>query len=290
MIDNQPSTSQQATTSDTRFQPAASRTEAFPMTQPCIVLLAGEGTPTCMVYHALRRRFGSTVRLEVILEQPMSRLKLLRRRTKRLGLLPVLGHVLFMMLAVPILRFQGRNRVEAIKALYGLDDSLIPEPVLRVPSANSPVVVERLRALSPSVVVVNGTRILRPEILRATGAPFINMHAGVTPAYRGVHGGYWALADGRPELVGTTIHLVDDGIDTGDIVEQVTFAPTEADNFATYPYLHIAMGLPALLDAVQAILSHQRPALCVPKTKSSRLWYHPTLWSYLKVGCRQNVW
>ncbi|MEX2140288.1 MAG: formyl transferase [Pirellulales bacterium] len=260
------------------------------MTQPCIVLLAGEGTPTCMVYHALRRRFGSAARLEVILERPVSRLHLLKRRAKRLGLVPVLGHVLFMMLAVPLLRFQGRQRIEAIQALYGLDDSVIPEPVLRVASANSAVVVERLRALSPSVVVVNGTRILKPEILSATGAPFINMHAGVTPAYRGVHGGYWALADGRPELVGTTIHLVDEGIDTGDIVKQVIFTPTAADNFATYPYLHIAMGLPALLDAVQAILSHQRPALCAPQTRISRLWHHPTLWSYLKVGCRQNVW
>jgi hypothetical protein len=260
------------------------------MTQPCIVLLAGEGTPTHMVYHALRRRFGSTVRLEVILERPVSRFQLLKRRARRLGLLPVLGHVLFMMLAVPLLRFQGRQRIAAIKYQYGLDDSVIPEPVLRVPSANSAVVRERLRELSPSAVVINGTRILRPEILRATEAPFINMHAGVTPAYRGVHGGYWALADGRPELVGTTIHLVDEGIDTGDIVTQITFSPTAADNFATYPYLHIAMGLPALLDSVQAILRQQRPALCAPKTKSSRLWYHPTLWSYLKVGCRRNVW
>jgi methionyl-tRNA formyltransferase len=243
-----------------------------------------------MVYHALRRRFGSTVRLEVILERPVSRLQLLKRRVQRLGLLPVLGHVLFLMLAVPILRFKGRQRIAEIKALHGLDDSVIPEPVLRVSSANSSDVIERLRALSPSVVVVNGTRILRPEVLRATAAPFVNMHAGVTPAYRGVHGGYWALAEGRPELVGTTIHLVDEGIDTGAIVKQVIFAPTEADNFTTYPYLHIAMGLPALFDAVQAILSQQRPALCIPKTNRSRLWYHPTLWSYLKVGCRQNVW
>ena len=260
------------------------------MTKPCIVLLAGEGTSTRIVYHALKRHFGSTARLEVIIEQPISRLALLKRRRKRLGMIPVVGHLLFLMLAVPILRFKGHDRIRAIKDLYDLDDSIIPEPVLRVPSANSSAAAERLRELSPTVVVVNGTRILSPSLLRANDAPFINMHAGVTPAYRGVHGGYWALAEGRPDLVGTTIHLVDEGVDTGDIVEQVFFAPTEADNFVTYPYLHIAMGLPALVDTVQRILSDQRPSGSLPRTTDSRLRYHPTLWSYLKVGCRQNVW
>jgi methionyl-tRNA formyltransferase len=120
--------------------------------------------------------------------------------------------------------------------------------------------------------------------------PFINMHAGVTPAYRGVHGGYWALAEGRPDLAGTTIHLVDEGIDTGDVIRQVTFAPSDADNFATYPYLHTAAGLPALLDAVDSILCGDGPARCAPKSQHSRLRYHPTLWSYLATGCRRKVW
>jgi methionyl-tRNA formyltransferase len=200
------------------------------------------------------------------------------------------GHVLFLTLAIPILRLKGRSRIRAIKELYGLDDSGIPEPVRRVASGNSSEVVERLREISPAVVVVNGTRILSRSILGATDAPFINMHAGVTPAYRGVHGGYWALAEGRRDLVGTTIHFVDEGIDTGDIVQQVFFAPTEADNFVTYPYLHIAMGLPALLDTVQQILSNQRPSRCIPRSRDSRLRHHPTLWTYLKVGCRHNVW
>jgi methionyl-tRNA formyltransferase len=195
-----------------------------------------------------------------------------------------------MALAVPILWLKSRKRIEVIKTQHGLDDAPIPEPVRYVSSANSPAVIERLQALSPAVVVVNGTRILKPEVLRATPAPFINMHAGVTPAYRGVHGGYWALAAGEPELVGTTIHFVDEGIDTGQIVQQVTFTPTDADNFASYPYLHIGLGLPALLDAVQTVLNDERPAFCASKTTRSQLWYHPTLWSYLKVGCCRNVW
>jgi folate-dependent phosphoribosylglycinamide formyltransferase PurN len=35
-----------------------------------------------------------------------------------------------------------------------------------------------------------------------------------------VHGGYWALAENNPQLVGTTVHFVDTGIDTGEVIEQ----------------------------------------------------------------------
>ena len=41
------------------------------------------------------------------------------------------------------------------------------------------------------------------------------MHAGITPQYRGVHGGYWAVVNNDPEHCGVTIHFVDKGIDTG---------------------------------------------------------------------------
>ena len=45
-------------------------------------------------------------------------------------------------------------------------------------------------------MVVNGTRILSRRMLESIDAVFLNMHVGITPKYRGVHGGYWALANG----------------------------------------------------------------------------------------------
>ena len=62
-----------------------------------------------------------------------------------------------------------------------------------------------------------------PGCLGSLGCPVVNVHAGITPRYRGVHGGYWALAERHPEWVGTTVHLVDPGIDTGAILAQATF-------------------------------------------------------------------
>ena len=80
-----------------------------------------------------------------------------------------------------------------------------------------------LDSLRPDLVVVHGTRIISARVLASAGCPVVNMHAGITPRYRGVHGGYWALAEQHPDWVGTTVHLVDAGIDTGGILAQNTF-------------------------------------------------------------------
>jgi phosphoribosylglycinamide formyltransferase-1 len=258
------------------------------MSLPCVVLLAGDGPSTRMVFHALQSRLGNSVRLEAIVEAPVARAQLLKRRVKRLGLARVAGQVLFMATVVPLLRARAQKRIAQIRSLHGLVDTPLFQ-VHHVPSANSVEAREVLRSLSPAVVVVNGTRILDRETLRSTSAPFINMHAGIAPAYRGVHGGYWALAEGRPDLVGTTVHLVDEGIDTGTVIEQAYFEVAPEDSFWTYPYLHTAAGLPVLVRAVQAALEGAVPVRQTDQSLPSVLRSHPTLWSYLSTRLRRGV-
>ena len=96
-----------------------------------------------------------------------------------------------------------------------------------------------------------------------------------------MHGGYWALADGHADQVGTTVHLVDPGIDTGGVLARATFGVTEEDTIATYPYLHLAAGLPLLADQIDRVLAGQKPTpLDEVAGGESRLRLHPTLWEY----------
>ena len=46
----------------------------------------------------------------------------------------------------------------------------------------------------------------------------INIHAGVSPYYRGTDCNFWALHDDNPHLVGTTVHLLSKGLDNGPIL------------------------------------------------------------------------
>ena len=250
-----------------------------------VVLLAQDCESTRAVHHALLREYPDLV---TVLEDGVSRAALLRRRLRLLGPWTVLGQMLFMVTAATALRLAARERMADLARTLELDTSPIRRRNIRVHSVNDDSTRQMLRRLRPKVVVINGTRIVSAETLRCIDAAFINTHAGITPLYRGVHGGYWALAEGRPDLVGTTVHLVDSGVDTGAVLEQVRFRPSPEDSFVTYPYLHTAAGIPPLLRAIGGVLEgtlQPRPAVSMP----SRLRYHPTLWGYLATRVRHGV-
>jgi hypothetical protein len=243
-----------------------------------IVFLGQDGSTTRIVWNAIKTAFPTA---RVVLEDPVPRVQLWRRRAARLGFVTVVGQALFRILLVPILNRFGKDRIGEIKRQYRLDDSPITNGVLRVPSVNSEELRQLLRELDPAVVVVNGTRIIGRDTLRSTRAPFINIHTGITPAYRGNHCGYWAAAEGRPDQVGTTIHFIDEGIDTGQVIDQVTCEIEETDSFATYPYLQLAYGLPLLVEAIRGSLNGMLAPRSPDTSAPSKLWYHPTLWGYL---------
>lgn len=250
------------------------------------VVLGSDCWATRVVISALRREFGE---VPLILEPRVPRWPLLRRRIVTQGPRRAFGQVLFVALAMPWLAHRGHARAGAIAREAGLQAPPLPSDAYRVPSANAPETRDHLRRLAPKVVVVSGTRILARSTLAAVPAVFLNLHAGITPWYRGAHGGYWALADRRPDRLGTTLHLVDEGVDTGPVLAQATFAIEPSDSFATYPYLHMAVGIPMLLEALRAYQAGKPPSPLPPAAEKGRVWTHPTLGEYVWRRWRRNV-
>ncbi len=254
-----------------------------------VVLLAGPGDTTDIVANFLSELVVTLAcddqpspRVEIIVEDSPSRSRMARRRAKRVGWVTVIGQVLLVVLVLPGLRRRGRERIDEIVADAGLSTAVVAGRH-QVTSINDPATVELIRSLDPTVVVVNGTRIIAGSVLDAISCPVINTHAGITPRYRGVHGGYWALAEGRRDLVGTTVHLVDPGIDTGGVLARAYFSPEQDDSIATLPYLHLVAGLPLLEAEVTAVLNGSKPTPLVEDIPpgGSRLYLHPTVWGYL---------
>ena len=244
-----------------------------------VVLLATDRKSTNVLYHALANEFGQ---VSVVLEAPTPRWTMIVRRIKRLGFSRVMGQLLFMTAVRPFLRRAAAPRMDEIRKEFGMDTSPIPGKVIRVSSVNAPEAIDALRHLDPDLIIVAGTRILSAQTLRAIQAPLINIHSGITPAFRGSHGGYWALAEGHPEFAGTTIHFVDEGIDTGGVLKQARIDVTSRDNFMTYPELQLGVGVPILLQAVRELLAGQPIKETLSCPLPSRLCSHPTLWSYFK--------
>ena len=250
-----------------------------------IVMLTGEGTSSKIVFHALSEQFPIDT---VVIEGSGSRSVFLKKRVRKLGLPTVIGQVLFKLTAETILTTASRKRIREIKAQYRLDDSEIsPDRAVRVDSVNGARCISLLRELRPDIIVINGTRIVSGEVLHCVDARFINMHAGITPKYRGVHGAYWALAGGDAAHCGVTVHFADEGIDTGAVLYQKTIEITPRDNFATYPFLQMAAGIELEKKAIADIINGC--AKTVDPQLESKLYSHPTLCQYLKNRIKKGV-
>lgn len=250
-----------------------------------IVAITNGSPHSWIIINAITERFGP---ITVLTEDKERRSVQIRRRIKRQGLLTVAGQIGFLLLS-RLLAKGSRDRIKEIVEEHRLN----PEPcpvceLLPIGSVNSPACRDALARLQPEVVVVFGTRIIGKETLSAIRVPVMNFHSGITPKYRGQAGGYWALANGDPDHAGVTVHLVDAGVDTGEVLYQARFEPGRRDNFATYFYLQAAAFRPiavrAVEDALRGDLKPFRPSL------PSALWHHPTLWTYLTRGLQVGIW
>lgn len=241
-----------------------------------IVILATKGEKANMLYHRLAEQEEIQ---KVIIEDSVSRKLLVKRRIKKLGIQKVVGQILFHFLVVKKLQRQSENRIELIEAENHMNKRDIPEALVdRVVSINDDSTIERIKELNPDLVIVNGTRIISRKVLQAVSAPFINMHAGITPLYRGVHGGYWALVNQDPMHCGVTVHYIDEGIDTGSVIYQDLIQITSQDNFMTYPYLQFAKGLQLI---EQTIADFKGTGIQTKKVLlPSQFRTHPTLFEY----------
>ncbi len=94
-------------------------------------------------------------------------------------------------------------------------------PVFQPATLRDGRATEILRDINPDVIVVVAYgKILPEEILSLPKYGCINGHASLLPKYRGASPIQWSIVCGE-EKTGVTTMLMDKGMDTGDILEQV---------------------------------------------------------------------
>jgi methionyl-tRNA formyltransferase len=98
-------------------------------------------------------------------------------------------------------------------------------------NVNSQDFLGKIRKYECDILVsMSFDQIFKNEIIKFTKMGIINCHAGKLPFYRGRNVLNWALINGEKEF-GITVHYVDDGIDTGDIILQKTYPITDDDDY-----------------------------------------------------------
>jgi len=93
--------------------------------------------------------------------------------------------------------------------------------------------VETLRPFKPALVCLAGfMRVLTPLFLKEYPGRVLNIHPALLPSFPGLHGQRQALQYGV-KVSGCTVHLVDEGVDTGPILLQKAVEVLDGDTEET---------------------------------------------------------
>lgn len=129
-----------------------------------------------------------------------SALRYLAKRFSNKGIFSTLDFALLKFISV----FRSSERVEKQYS-----------PDFTANDINSESSISAINSIKPELIVTLGCSILRRRLLQVIECPIINIHPGIAPRYRGGGGNLWAIHESNLDYVGVTVHLIDEGIDTG---------------------------------------------------------------------------
>ena len=108
---------------------------------------------------------------------------------------------------VPIMKIAKRKNIEVVEC----------------PNINTPEAAEFIRKHNPDIIIsAFFSQLIEKEVLHLPKHGVWNIHPGYLPKYRGALSYFWVLKNNEKKA-GVTIHKMDEGIDTGGILERKEF-------------------------------------------------------------------
>jgi len=167
------------------------------------------------------------------------------------------------------------------QSLFPDNDVFADVPEVSVPDINSPETVAFIASQRPDIVLVNGTNLLRKPVLRCIPKiplGIVNLHTGLSPYSRGGNCNLFMLLEKHPEFVGITVHHINQGIDSGDIILSSQVPMAADDNYEMVDLKTFDTGIDALLSGAR-LLSNGRAAR-VSQWEPGKLFLRRTGYSY----------
>jgi folate-dependent phosphoribosylglycinamide formyltransferase PurN len=133
-----------------------------------------------------------------------------------------------------------------------------------------------LKSHDIDVLFIWGVPIIRSNIIGSVRTMVINAHSSILPEYRGAKSEFWQCFHQDFRHAGITLHQVDVGVDTGDILMQLRANPADCVNperLRVSNAIRVIEGLPILLETVKSG-SYRRilqSDLSKPKTPTYRV-------------------
>lgn len=107
---------------------------------------------------------------------------------------------------------------------------------------SEPINIDFLNSIDPRIIIsYNYKHIIKKEVINHMEGRVINLHTSLLPWNRGANPNFWSFIDHTPS--GVSIHMIDEFLDTGDIIcqKEVEFDITKETFKSTYEKLQIAI-------------------------------------------------
>lgn len=109
---------------------------------------------------------------------------------------------------------------------------------------------DELERAAPQLIVLGGTRILKPHVFASASGGTLNSHPGLLPEVRGSASVAWAIQHDLP--IGCTCHFIEAGIDTGPIVGRRPLAVHRTDTYEKLCHATCVLSGALMTEALQA--------------------------------------
>ncbi|MDH3972705.1 MAG: formyl transferase [Deltaproteobacteria bacterium] len=256
--------------------------------RPSVLFLTRKDPANCFVAQGLSSSKSINLRAVLIESRSMGRRQLLYKKICNAYKKNSLPGALKLIIDLPYLYFQDRGLLKMQKQkLWGGSDPLMPQnvPVHCFDDLNSRESINFVKEMDADFLIVMGTRILIKELYSASKSGAINIHMGITPEYRGSKGEFWALYRDDLENIGFTVHFIDDGIDTGEILYQHFTRPELNDNERTLRIKNIFNVVPA----VELVLENLQMGVTLQISREGRkscFFSTPSMFQYMRLHWR----
>jgi methionyl-tRNA formyltransferase len=134
---------------------------------------------------------------------------------------------------------------------------------------NTSSTIASIKKAKPGFIALFGTGILKKPFLKEFPGCLFNLHVGDPEFYRGSSCNFWPIHQGELQHMSATIHQIDQGIDTGDILFRQTVTLSKDDNEQTLLLKPLKLGTKLML---QTIKSWQNGELQpIPQNRTGKL-------------------
>ena len=150
-------------------------------------------------------------------------------------------------------------------------------PVLSAAEWNTEMVFTWVRKQSPQMGLFTGGGMTRANLQACFPMGILNVHMGHLPGFKGMDVVESPLLEGRRGNVGATVHVMDEGLDTGPIIQKFNYNPDSCNTMGSLRNGILGVMPLAAIDSALGMSSGRLTPLAQEKRGRQYYFIHPRL-------------